>query len=832
MILQDGDGYMQHNTMKIVKLMLVSLLLLCIGVHSALAEDCFTVKDIRVQGLQRIAVGTVLNYLPIQVGQQLCTKDSALVIKSLYKTGFFDDIHLWNQHGVLIVRVKERATIGGLQIVGNKAIPTKALMAALKGVDIVEGRIYDSSILDNVRGSLQSQYYNQGNYNAKVSLETSAMSQNRVLVKITIAEGEKARIRQIQILGNEAFSDRVLLRQFKLNRSHLWSFITKGDQYSREKLDNDLQTLKSFYMDRGYVHFSIESIQVSITPDKRDVYVVLRVNEGKQYTIKGYDFDGRLMLPRAQYEALIDWPPGEIFSRKRITQISQRISELLGNNGYSLASVQTIPEIDDDNQQVTIIFMIEPKYIIYVRRINFKGNHKTEDHVLRREMRQQEAAPINLSKLKLSEHRLNMLRYFKNVGSETKAVPGVDDQVDIDFHVVEAASATVNLAAGYSATNKFLLRGGFDQDNFLGTGSSVGLGFNMDRYHTVYTANYFNPYYTPDGIGRGFDIYADVTDYERSDDVSVFSSDQYGVNVFYSIPISEKDSISLGYGLQLTYLRIPERASEADRAAVAPICLSPEGHSAEEVKMACATLNKGSSMELQAFKDENGTDFKNILLNAGWRHIDFDRAVFPTRGYGQFINGKVGIGFGDERINYYKFNYLGQYYYPIYKGFILSLRGEVGYGDGFAGTDHLPFYENFRAGGIAVQGQVRGMKGYSLGPKDSKGDAIGGNFLVDGTIGLIVPLPFAQETFRTTAFIDFGNAYSAISPMVDPVIPYCAGLGASAGCQDAGALRFTAGVAFEWRSPMGPLLFSVAIPLNKGKLDRTDNPQFTVSTGF
>lgn len=815
-----------------VKSGFIIFLFLFAWMNATYADECFTVKDIQVQGTHRIASGTVLNYLPIQIGQNICKSDSANIIKTLYKTGFFNNINLSEKQGVLIVSVEERPTIGSLQIIGNKAIPTKALLEALKNVDIVEGRVYDVSILDNVKGSLQNQYYNQGNYNAKVDLETTEMSQNRVAIKITINEGEKAKIRQIQILGNEAFSDRTLLRQFKLDRSHVWSFITKGDQYSREKLDNDLQTLKSFYLDRGYVHFDIESIQVSITPDKSDVYIVLRIKEGKQYKIKGYEFDGQLMLPREEYEKLIDLQPGEIFSHKRITHISKKMSEMLGNHGYSLAAVRTIPEIDDEKLEVTIIFIIEPKYMIYVRRINFKGNHKTEDQVLRREMRQQEGAPYDLSKVKLSEHRLNMVRYFKHVDSETKPVPGVEDQVDVNFNVVEGASATFNLAAGYSATNKFLFRGGFEQENFLGTGSSVGVGFNTDKYHTVYSANYFNPYYTVNGIGRGFDFYADVTDYDKSEDITAFSSDQYGANVFYSIPVTETDSITLGYGLQLTYLRIPDRAPEAERAAAAKICLNPAGYSPEEVSSACSTLNKGSSLELQQFKEQNGTDFKNLMLNAGWRHIDFDRAIFPTRGYGQFVNGKMGIGFGDERLNYYKLSYLGQYYYPIYKGFILSLRGEAGYGNGFAGTQYLPFYENFRAGGIAVQGQVRGFKGYTLGPKDSDGDAIGGNILVDGTLGLIVPLPFAQETLRTTAFIDFGNAYSELSPMIDPIVPFCPMHDASPDCQDAGAIRITTGVALEWRSPIGPLLISVAFPLNKRKLDRTDNPQFTVSTGF
>lgn len=784
------------------KLITIGLSLLIISTQ-VFAGDSFAVKDIEIRGLQHIKEGTVLNYVPIQVGQTLHAGDSAAVIRALYKTGFFSQVNLQRSGNTLIIDVKERPSISHVTINGNKAIPTKALLQSLSSVGLAQGKMYDRSTVDNVKDSLQSQYYDRGNYAAKVDYKVIPDGHNQVAIHIHIDEGANAKIQQIKIIGNEAFKEKKLLRLFKLSTPKFWSFATKNDQYSKEKLDADIEKLRSFYLNQGYIQFQVESTQVSITPDRHDVYIVIRIHEGPQFHVSGSQVKGELVVPEKELESLIEIKPGEVFSREKVTDATMRIGNALGDHGFSFAMVRPMPEVDIEKQEVFITFLIQPGSKTYVRRINFFGNTKTADEVLRRELRQMEAAVVSRNNIKISEYRLNMLGFFKNVKVVTRKVPEADDQVDLEFHVIEEPSASVSLSAGYSDTNKFTLNGGYHQPNFMGTGNALGLNFSTDRYTRNYSASLYNPYHTPEGIGRGFNLYAHVTDYDKGM-VSTYTSDRYGLSVYYDLPVAEKHHVSLGYGYQVTDLETGGKAS----------------------------------VEVKDFTRQHGKHFYNVMLNGGWSYSSLDRPIYPTKGLNQSADFMVALpGGGGDEISYYKLGYAAKFYYPLYHDWIISMRGEVGYGGGLFNTDELPFFENYYAGGIGVPGAIRGYKGYSVGPRDSNNHNFGGNFMVDGTVALIIPSPVTPDVVRLSTFLDFGNVYTNTS------MKYCAATKSRSlvNCpteyirktpSGSGPVRVSAGVSVEWKTPMGPIALSLARPLNRQPGDIQDSFQFTVGTSI
>ncbi len=768
---------------------LIFLLLTCI---SAFAMKSFVVKKIKVEGLHRIQYGTVLNYLPIEPGQELQQGDTAHIIHSLYKAGFFSQVSVSREGNILIIHVKERPTVGHIEILGKTSVTKENLLKSFKSVGLSEGQIFNQSVLDNVRDSIQNRLYERGNYAAKVTTHVKTLSDNRVAVQIRVDEGSAATIKEIKIIGNHDFTDWTLLNKFALSSPRPWALLTKQDKYSREKLDADIERLRSFYMDKGYIEFAIDSVNVSMTPDKKEVYITIYITEGTQYHISGVDIIGQTIIPRETLLEKINYTQGEIFSRKKIAEFNRVLGDYLAEYGYAYATIRPIPEIDHENKTVLVILNIEPGQKYYIRHIYFKGNAKTEDIVLRREMRQEEGAISSLANIRLSERKLNLLGFFKGVNLRPTKVPGTDDQMDLTFEVAEVPSARITAGAGYSDTQGILLNGGFNQTNFLGMGKSIGFNFSTSSYVTKFSFDFFNPYYTEAGIGRGFNIYAKKTDYKRSGiEITDYIMDQYGANLSYSLPITEDNNIQFGLGYQRTELHI----------------------------------GGGASLNLQAFEAKNGEDFQNALLSAAWSYVDLDRAMFPTEGYVQNLKALLAAPLTSESLTYYKLHYAGQYYYPFgASGYILSLRGEAAYGNGLFGTDTLPFYENYYAGGIGVQGSVRGYKGYSIGPIDSKGEILGGNFLVDGTIALIVPQPFARDTLRTSLFVDMGNVYTNADLLVDPVYYPCSG-------QPSGPLRFSAGIALQWNSPMGPLLISFAKAINEQPCDTLDIFQFTVGAG-
>ncbi|MFN7098080.1 MAG: outer membrane protein assembly factor BamA, partial [Gammaproteobacteria bacterium] len=671
--------------------------------------DTFVIQQIQINGLQRVSQGTVLNYLPVHVGDTLNTDDTSKIISALYQTGFFTSISLSRQGSTLIVNVQERPTIGSISVSGNKLIDTKDMLKALSNLGVAQGQVYDQSVVDNIKSSLQHEYYAQGNYNAKVNIVTTPISSNRVNLQINIDEGHAAVISQIQIIGNKSFSQKELLKQFKLKTGGLISRFTKTDQYSKEKLDGDLESLKSFYMDHGYIQFNVDSTEVTMTPDKKFVYIIIHVTEGPKYTISGYKLEGNLLYPENTLNKLVTLKAGQTFSRQIVTTNAKTLINFYGDHGYAFAKVQPVPQIDQTNDQVMMVFMIDPGQKVYVRQINFSGNTKTEDQVLRREMRQQEGSLVSTSNIQESERRLNMLGYFKTVNTTTTPVPGTDNQVDLNVNVTEAPSATLTAGIGYSDTDGLLLNAGYNQPNFLGTGKNLGINFNTSDFQRYYSISYFNPYYTDSGIGRGFNLYAATTNTDDGDvDISTYAMNQYGANVNFSMPISENNHLNYGFGYQISRVELGDSPSyELINFFNGTNTLPPPS----------VPYDPSTGTYNTAIFDHDSQTYNNVLLNGGWSYVKFDRGIFPTKGFGQTINLSLGLpGGSSDQANYYKINYLAHLYVPMTHGFILSLRGELGYGDGILGTNGLPFYNNYYAGGIDTTGAVHGYEGYSIGP--------------------------------------------------------------------------------------------------------------------
>lgn len=760
---------------------------------SAMPQEELVVKHIMITGNARIDQRTILNYLPIHLNDKINTNDTSSAIKALYKTGFFDDINLYHQNDTLVVQVKERPTIGRITIEGNKDLSTEQLLAGLRNAGIAEGRVYKAAIVGGLDTSLQNQYYSRGNYTAKVTSTVKKLPRNRIALHILISEGTRANIHEIRIVGNHAFSEKTLLNHLKMTESRswkLWAKFFETDRYSQERLNEAIQTLRTFYMDHGYLNYRLVTKEVSITPDKKTVYITLHLKEGDQYRLAGYDIRGELKNQTISLPKQVDLIKGSIFSRKRVLKGAEAISEYLGDQGYLFATIRPVPKIDSLHHRVFIHYYVTPGRLIYVRHINFSGNDKSADEVLRREMRQWEGGIASQKDIKQSTHRLEMLGFFKQVTPEIVAVPEIDDQVDLDFNIIEEASAKLTLGAGYSQTNKFILRAAYEQKNFMGTGRSIGVHFRDDRMSRVYSFSYFNPYFTQSGIGSSLDLYMRELTPKSLSSLSNYATEAYGINKNFIIPLSEYQSIQLGAGYQTLHLNVGSEPS--------------------------------TEIEHFLAMQQGDNTCHNILLTAGWSYTNIDKAIFPTKGFTQQITGQVALPGNKSDISYYKANYAARFYLPLSakRKWVLTGHGELAYGDGLGGNPQLPFYENFMAGGIAVEGEVFGYKGYTLGPKDSYGNAIGGNFLAAGSLGLIFPTPLPNQ-FRTTLFVNAGNVYDThvCSQCVNP-------------SSSGGPMRYTAGLLLEWRSPLGPLMLAFAYPLNKQSGDYTEFPQFTVGTAL
>ncbi|MDD5276032.1 MAG: outer membrane protein assembly factor BamA [Methylovulum sp.] len=741
------------------------LLLLCLLASQAVKSDeGFVVGDIQVKGLQRISLGTVYNYLPVNVGEKFSAENVAPAIRALFKTGFFKDITLEREGSTLVVNVVERPAIAKIIFEGNKDLSKDDLKKALDKIGLSEGKTFDRQILDKVEQELSRQYLSHGKYGVKIKTDVSVLTRNRVGIHITISEGRVAKIKEINIVGNTVFDDKALLGTMELSISNLLSFYTKDDQYSKQKLSADLETLRSYYLDRGYINFSIESTQVAITPDKKDIYVTINIKEGDVYTLDKVKLAGNLVVAPEELIKLVSVGPGEVFSRKNATETSKAISDRLGNDGYAFANVNMVPEIDEKAKTVSMTFFVDPGKRAYVHHINFSGNTKTRDEVMRREMRQMESSWASSAKIERSKTRLERLGYFESVNVETPPVVGTNDQIDVNYSIVEKASGNLSAGVGFSQVQGIVLNANISQDNVFGSGKRVNVAFNNSNYLTSYQFGFFNPYFTPDGVSLGYNL-----GYTKRNagqiNIANYSTNVLNAGFDFGIPLNEFDQLRFGFDAKHTDL----------------------------------STTTFSSRQISDFINTQGNAFLTLSPTINWTHDTLNRAIFPSSGGQQRLSGLITVPGSD--LSYYKVSYKHQLYFPLAKDFTFRLQGEAAYGDGYGGTKNLPFFENYFAGGT---GSVRGFKNNTLGPRDSNSYPLGGSTKVIGNAELFFPVPFLSETksVRLGTFFDVGTVSNGFN---------------------LGNMRYSGGLSGEWLSPFGALSVSAAVPLNSGSSSYTDS---------
>ncbi len=757
------------------KFLSAAVWLLCLS--QAAHADTFTIETIRVEGLQRIAVGTVYTYLPVQEGSVFDESETPHIIKALYHTGFFTDITVAREGNDLIIDVIERPAIARVGVSGNKDIKEKELLEGLKVAGLAEGESFDPSLLDKVEQELKMQYFAHGKYGVDVDATVTPKSRNRVDVQIEIFEGKVAKIRDVNVIGNESYSGKEITKGFESTTPNILSFITRKGQYSSQKLTGDLETLRSYYLDRGYIRFDIESTQVSITPDKEDIYVTINIDEGDQYILTDVKFLGDLTLSEEELYALVNLPVGELFSRRLVTRGVNAIEDRLGYEGYAFAVVNPLTEIDDENKTVSLTYAIEPGNRVYVRRINFSGNTRTNDEVLRQETRQMEGAWLDTSKVNQTRTNLNRTGFFRYVAVDTVRVPGSPDLVDVNIEVEEEASGTVTGGLGFSQLDGLLFNAGVVQPNFLGSGRRVQFSFDYSKAYTNYVLSYNNPYFTMDGVSRGVTLFFRKIDAEELN-VSDYTTDLYGGAVNYSVPVNENNRFGFGYKFEHTSIN----------------------------------LGSDAAQEITDFIDDEGSDFNIVTLSANWRYYNLDRYLFPRKGFSFSIGPEVTIPYAS--LEYYKISSLIHWYVPLPKEYIFHVKSNIAFGDGYLDTDGLPFFQNYYAGGV---NSVRGFRDNTLGPRDENDNALGGNLRMVGTVEVIMPkvlFLFELDSVRTSVFLDVGNVYNTQDSV------------------DLGKLRYSTGVGLIWVSPLGPLAFSVAKTLTDYSEDETQVFQFRIGAEF
>ncbi len=745
-------------------------------VSTATAVEPFVVKDIRLEGLQRISAGTVFNYLPIKVGDRVDSQRTGEALRALYKTGFFRDVRLEREGDSLIVFLHERPSIASIEFSGNKELSTEDLLESLEQAGFAQGRVFNRSTFDQVEQELRRTYFAVGKYGVKIESTVTPLERNRVGISFDISEGAVATIKQINVVGNSVYDDDDLIDLLTLETTGFWSWITSSDQYSKQKLSADLETLRSFYLDNGYINFNIDSTQVSITPDKKDVYVTINITEGNQFTVSEIRMAGNILVPKEELFGLVAIRDGDIFSRQKITETSANISDWLGNEGYAFANVNAVPEIDDEKKQVALTFFLDPGKRVYVRRINFKGNSNTEDEVLRREMRQLEGGWISTGAIERSKERLERLGFFDDINVETPAVPGTTDQVDLNISVTEKSTGSLAIGAGFSQVAGITINIGLTQENFLGTGNRVSAVFNTSSINRTFALGWRDPYITQDGVSLSADVYLRKTNAGNAN-LADYDLDELGFRVGTGIPISEFNTVDLAFTPQRTKF----------------------------------TPGTDPSDEVQAFADETGGEYVTYTFTAGWSNDSRDSFLLPSKGSLTSIVADVATPGGD--LSYYKLRFRYQQLFDLTRLFALRFDTTIGYGDGYGDTATLPLTENYFAGGIR---SVRAYEANTLGPRDSQGQPIGGDRKLTGTLELILPLPFIRDSkaFRLTTFVDAGNVY-----------------GPGQGF-DLGELRASAGVSGIWLSPFGPLTISLGWPFNDQPGDDIQNFQFTLGTAF
>ena len=748
----------------------------------------FVVEDIRLEGLQRVSPGIVFRNFPVSAGDSVDTTELAKASRKLFESGYFDDIQLLREDSVLVLKIQERPSVSLIKLEGNKVLESDALLEGLKQTGLQEGDVFKRSTLEQIKQDVVAVYSSQGRYGASVSTEVDTLPGNRVALTVNIKEGRVATIQHINIVGNSVYSDEELKELFSLKLPNFWSFFRKDDRYARQKLSGDLERLRSYYLDSGYVNFSIDSTQVSITPDKKHVYITVNVTEGELYTVRGFDIAGEMVVPEAELESAVRVEAGQVFSRRLVTESQEAISSKVGNAGYMFANVSPAPELHDDNT-VTVKFFLDPGKRTYVRRVNIRGNTRTADDVIRQHLKQMEAAVVSSELIEQSKIRLEKTGYFKTVDVATSPVPGSTDLVDIDYSVVEQQSGSFSASVGFSQTSGIILGFQLKQDNFLGTGKKVGIGISNSDTLTEYSYSFVDPYYTVDGVSRGFDIYYRERDFDE-DNTSAFSTDEFGGGVNFGYPID--DYQRLNFGLNVEQVTINTNSTETP----------------DEI--------------LQYLLDE-GNDYFNINLRGSWSSNHLNRGYFPTKGYSQSASIELGLPGSD--LSYYKALYNVKWYQPIddQRTWILSAKGRLGYG-GELGENEYPFYKHFFAGGLKT---VRGYEQNSLGPRDTKDDPFGGDVLVSGGLEFIFPTPFVKDksSWRTLLFLDGGNVFDTS----------CSSVSLSSNCKsgiELDELRYSAGFGLSWLTPIGPLSIALAAPLNDKTGDETEVFQFALGQTF
>ena len=763
----------------------VGLAITATGIKPALADE-FTVADIEVEGLQRVSAGSVFSAFPVNIGERMDETRLAEAIKDLFRTGLFTDIQASRDEGVLILSVRERPSISSIEIEGNKNIETEMLMDALAGAGLEEGQVFRRATLEKLELEILRSYIAQGRYNARVKATAEELPRNRVAIRLDINEGSVAAIQHINIVGNEDFSDEELIGLFELRTSSWWNSLTNKDKYARERLSGDLESLRSFYLDRGYLDFNVESSQVSISPDKQEVFIAISVNEGPQYTISDIRFRGELIVGEEELRKFIPVKEGDVFSRAQMTAISEALSFRLGREGYAFANVNAVPEPGEDNT-AAVTFFVEPGKRAYVRRVNFDGNVSTKDEVLRQEMTQMEGGVASSDRIEFSKTRLERLGFFQTVDVETVPVPGTDDLVDVNYSVQEQPTGSLSASVGFSQNSGVILGASVSENNFFGTGKRVSFGVNVSDSVKSANVSYLDPYYTVDGVSRGFSLFARETDYEE-EDISSYLLDEYGGRVTFGYPTDSITRLNFGAGVTQSNIK-------------------PGVFSAQEVR---------------DFIADEGDSFTNYFLFGSWRRSTLNRGVLPTKGYSHSLSLDVAVPGSD--LTFYKATHKTDFYFPLTDSanWVFRARSEIGYGDGYGDRSQMPFFEHFYSGGY---GSVRGYEANSLGNKAERAagdfsdpDPFGGNVLTEGGLELIFPTPFAGDSrsMRTSFFVDAGQVFDTERGF-DP---------------ELGEVRTSAGISFQWITAVGPLAFSLAKPLNDKSGDDTQVFQFSLGQTF
>ena len=806
--------------MKFLKRLISFLLLL--NITTVLAFEAFIVNDIRIAGLQRVSTGSIFNTIPISVGDKIDDRKIVDISRALFATEQFDDIQIGRDGNALIITVAERPSISSIDISGNSALKTEILLESFDGIGITEGQVYKRSTLERMKAELVRSYSSQGRYGAGVEIYETPQPRNRVSISIEIDEGESAKIDGITILGNNIFSDEDLLDVMELSEGSWLSFLSNDDQYSREKLQGDLENLESYYLDRGYLQFSIESSQVSISRDRNSIYITYIISEGPQYTISDVKIVGDIPLNEELIDPIIGTQKDVTYSQAQITQIEEIFTSLLGNEGYAFASVKGQPDIDEEMLEVDLSFVVDPGKRTYTRKILFEGNEITQDDVLRREMRQFEGAWASDDKIEQSRVRLERLGFFKDVNVETVPVPGTDDQIDVKFRVEEETTGNVGGNLGYS---DFGLMVGFNlqERNFLGTGNSVGIAINKSIYQEVYNLSFYDPYYTIDGASRGYSLYYRKTDYGEFN-IANYTSDSQGLGIQFGYPISDTQRV----GLNLTYDK-----TEIDQGTL-PV------------------------RDILDFLLEEGNSFQTVSAQAVWSRITLNRGMFPTDGSSTEALFLATLPLSD--INYYKLNIRQKFYQPLnIWDLVFGFQGEIGYLAPYGDTNIVPFFQHFYAGGPR---SLRGFESNTLGPRatpspcfgfdtvndlcpplidsnfdgipDSpaynqsiiyqRDDPIGGDVKIEGSMQLIFKLPMVedQRSMRTAFFFDFGNVFAM----------ECRDYQVSCYKPSIDELRYSIGVGLTWITGFGPMSFAISKPYNEDRFERTEEFQFTIGTVF